>query len=218
VDAWLRNVVGGICDSRCRNWSILAAFSADRGGVRIEDPKTGQSWPLTRRAGASAADSSQSASDRDPRSASKRDPFVRFERLARFKSRAKDHLAAASCARSGLRIRLRCPWRAPCQRDRNVLWRLFYSAGAPMNVELIGGAYSCRVRYCYYRSAGLPTSSRNLSPTNSRTFSQPLRVPIESTRPTCRLWSSPGAPTSSRAWHRGRPSLRADLRLTCAAR
>jgi len=73
-------------------------------------------------------------------------------------------------------------------------------------------------RDCYYRSAGLPTSSRIVSPTNSRTFLQLLRGPSESTRPTCRLWSSPGAPTSSCAWHRGRPVLRGALLLTRAAR
>jgi hypothetical protein len=48
-----------------------------------------------------------------------------------------------------------------------------------LNVELIGRL--CKVTYCYNRSAGLPTSSRILSPTNSRIFSQLLRLPNEST-------------------------------------
>jgi hypothetical protein len=74
-----------------------------------------------------------------------------------------------------------------------------------MNVELIGGTDSCKVGYCCCRSAGLPISSRIASPTNSRTLSQLLRMPSESTRPTYRLWSSLGAPASSRAWHLGRP-------------
>src|SRR5436190_10826901 len=77
VDARLRIFVGGVSDSRCRNRSILAPVSADKGGVRIGAAKTGQARPLPRRAGASAAGSYQSASDRAAKSATKRDPYVR---------------------------------------------------------------------------------------------------------------------------------------------
>jgi hypothetical protein len=55
VDAGLRIFVGGVSHSRGRNWSILAAFSAEKGGVQIEEPKIGQSWRFTSRADASAA-------------------------------------------------------------------------------------------------------------------------------------------------------------------
>ncbi len=55
MDARLRIFVGGVCYCRGRNWSILAAFSAGKGGVQFEAPKTGQSRPFTRRAHASAA-------------------------------------------------------------------------------------------------------------------------------------------------------------------
>ena len=42
--------MGGVCYCRCRNWSILAAFSADKGGVWLAEPKTAQSGPpLARR-------------------------------------------------------------------------------------------------------------------------------------------------------------------------
>ena len=57
VDARLRIFVGGVSDCRCRNRSILAAFSADKGGVRTEDPKTGQPRAITRRAEDFAEDS-----------------------------------------------------------------------------------------------------------------------------------------------------------------
>src|ERR1700760_78913 len=46
--------MGGVCYCRGRNWSILAAFPADEGGVHIEEPETRQSPPHTRRADASA--------------------------------------------------------------------------------------------------------------------------------------------------------------------
>jgi hypothetical protein len=40
VDARLRISVGGVFDCRCRHRPILAAFAADKDGVRIEDSKT----------------------------------------------------------------------------------------------------------------------------------------------------------------------------------
>ena len=70
--------------------------------------------------------------------------------------------------------------------------------------------------YYYYRSAGLLTSLLIASLTNSRTLSQLLPMPSELTSLTFRLWSSPGAPTSSHAWRPGRPGLRISSRLTHA--
>src|SRR5271169_382838 len=47
--------MGGVCYCRCRNWSILATFSADKGGVWLAEPKTAQFRPPTRCPDVSAA-------------------------------------------------------------------------------------------------------------------------------------------------------------------
>src|SRR5271166_3707867 len=47
-------LVGGFSYCGRRDWPILAAFSAGKGGVQFEERKTGLPWPFTRRAHASA--------------------------------------------------------------------------------------------------------------------------------------------------------------------
>src|SRR5271155_565460 len=55
MDARLRIFVGGVPYCRCRGCSILGSLSAQKSGVRIKNPKTGQPQPLTGRANASPA-------------------------------------------------------------------------------------------------------------------------------------------------------------------
>ena len=50
MDARLRIFVGGVFDYHCRNWSILAASSAEKRCVRIEDRGTRGASAVTRRA------------------------------------------------------------------------------------------------------------------------------------------------------------------------
>ena len=55
MDARLRIFVGGFCYCCRRDWPILAAFPAEKGGVWFEPPKTGQPLPFTGCTRASAA-------------------------------------------------------------------------------------------------------------------------------------------------------------------